>query len=67
VVGQLLRIAGRSTSRPELEHVRSLKLEAEPPMPVHVDGDVIGETPVEVRIRPAALRFVADGDYDIPN
>jgi YegS/Rv2252/BmrU family lipid kinase len=67
VVGQLLRIAGRSTSRPELEHVRSLKLEAEPPMPVHVDGDVIGETPVEVRIRPAALRFVADGDYDIPS
>jgi YegS/Rv2252/BmrU family lipid kinase len=66
LVGQLLRIAGRSTSRPELEPVRSLKVSAEPPMLVHVDGDVIGETPVEARVLPAALSFIADASYEIP-
>lgn len=67
LVGQLLRIAGRSASKPALEPVRSLKISASPPMPVHVDGDVIGETPVEVRVKPAALRFLAAEDYEIPN
>lgn len=67
LVGQVLSILGRRTSKPELEPVRTLKLSAEPPMLVHVDGDVIGKTPVEVRLLPAALRFIADAGYEIPD
>ncbi|MFA5568155.1 MAG: diacylglycerol kinase family protein [Trueperaceae bacterium] len=66
LVGQLLSIAGRKTSKPELEPVHTLKLTAEPPMLLQVDGDVIGETPVEVKILPAALSFIADHSYEIP-
>jgi len=66
VVGQVLSILGRRTSKPELEPVRTLKLSAEPPMLVHVDGDVIGKTPIEVRMLPAALRFIAGASYEIP-
>jgi YegS/Rv2252/BmrU family lipid kinase len=67
LVGQLLRIARRTASRPELEPVHTLKLTAEPPMLVQADGDVIGETPVEVRIKPGALHFIADSGYEIPD
>jgi len=66
VVGQLLSIFGRSTSKPELEPVHTLKLSAQPPMLVQVDGDVIGKSPIEVKMLPAALRFIAGASYEIP-
>lgn len=61
--GQLLRLVGKESSRSELRPARSIRVEATPPMPVQVDGDVVGETPFEAKIVPRALRFIAAEDY----
>ena len=63
-VGQLLRLVNRAASRTELTAATSFRLEATPPLPVQVDGDVVGETPVEARMLPAAVRFVAGPTYE---
>lgn len=36
-------------------------IHADKPLPVHVDGDVIGETPAEIHISPRAVRIVVPG------
>lgn len=65
-VGQVLRVVDRNASRPVLRKIRELQLQAEPPMLVHIDGDVVGETPLALRVVPAALRFIAGRDYRLP-
>lgn len=67
VMGQVLSVVGRNASRPRLERIRELEFTAEPPMLVHVDGDVVGETPVKLSLKPAALRFIAAAGYRIPH
>lgn len=62
-LGHLLRLANKEASRAELETAKRIRIEAVPPLPVQVDGDVIGETPLEARVLPAALRFIAAEDY----
>ena len=62
-VAQLLRLVNRSASRTELTAATDLRLAAFPDLPVQVDGDVVGETPVEARLRPAAVAFIADAGY----
>lgn len=66
VAAQVLRIAVRPSSRPELQRVREAVIESDPPLLVHIDGDVRGETPLHVRVVPAALRFIAAASYRIP-
>ena len=39
-----------------------VRLEATPPMPVNVDGELLGSTPLEYRVMPGALRFLAAPD-----
>lgn len=39
----------------------SLRVECDEPMPVHVDGEYIGSTPVDVEVRHHALRLVRFG------
>jgi YegS/Rv2252/BmrU family lipid kinase len=36
---------------------RTVSIEAQTPLPVHVDGEVPGETPVRISVHPAALRL----------
>jgi len=67
VMGQVLSVVGRTAGRPRMEQLRELELTAYPPMLVHVDGDVVGETPVRLSLRPAALKFVAAAAYRIPD
>lgn len=45
---------------PGLEHVQGtrLELQADPPQRVSVDGEVLGDTPVSVEVRAAAVRVV---------
>lgn len=62
-LGQILRLTNRAASRGELEPVRSLRLDAVPPLPVQIDGDVVGETPLEAEVLPGALLFIAAADY----
>ena len=63
-LGQLLRLVSKESSRSELREAKRVRVEARPPLPVQVDGDVIGETPLEALILPAALRFVAAAAYE---
>lgn len=50
-----------------VEHRRAgrVRLESVPPMPVNVDGDLVGETPVEYEIRPGALRILLPPDRQV--
>lgn len=63
-LAQVLRLMNRSASRTELTPVTNLELDANPPLPVQVDGDVVGETPVRARVVPAAVTFVAGAGYE---
>ena len=46
----------------EHRRIRSLRLEGEPPMPFNADGELVGETPLEIRVVPGALRVLAPDD-----
>ena len=61
IASVLARFASRSMDRsPHILHARaqSIKIESDPVMPVQVDGDVIGSTPVEIRILPGRARLI---------
>src|SRR5690606_37766284 len=62
-LGQLSRLVNKRASRDELEAATSIRVEAVPALPVQVDCDVIGETPLVAKVLPAALRFIAAADY----
>lgn len=51
---------GRHIKNPKfhLHHTKHLSLATKHPMPVHVDAETIGTTPIEVEIVPAALRII---------
>lgn len=65
--GQVLRLLIGRPKRAELVGATHVRLEADPPMPVHVDGDVVGTTPLEARVRPGALCFLAAASYRPPS
>lgn len=65
LVGQLVRIFSGPVGAPELEAVSRLEVSAEPPLLVHIDGDVVGQTPFTARVLPGALPFVAAASYRI--
>jgi diacylglycerol kinase (ATP) len=56
---QTWRLLTRRPARAELLTAAHVRLESRLPFLVHVDGDVIGTTPLEVRVRRDALTFVA--------
>jgi len=59
---QVWRLLVRRPERAELLTAAHVRVEARLPLLVHVDGDVIGTTPLEVRVRRDALTFVAAAD-----
>jgi diacylglycerol kinase (ATP) len=60
---QVLRLVSGPRGLGELRSARRVRVEAEPPLLVHADGDVVGSTPLEVEIVPAALTVIAAQDY----
>lgn len=64
VLRKALRLLDRNASRSELSEATTLRVEARPPLPVQVDGDPVGDTPLELRVAPAAVRFVAPPEYE---
>jgi diacylglycerol kinase (ATP) len=58
-VGVLL-VRGRHLEHPAVTHFRArrVRLDADPTQEVDVDGELLGETPVEFGVRPAALRVL---------
>ncbi len=63
VVLQVLRLLNPTASQPTLIPVRELELHADPPLLVQIDGDVIGQTPLRVQLKPGALRLIAARNY----
>ncbi len=63
VLRRAMRLLDRAGSRADLAPAAHLRVEATPPLPVQVDGDPVGETPLEVRVAPGAVTFVAPADY----
>jgi YegS/Rv2252/BmrU family lipid kinase len=57
------RLVTRTGSRRQFERAREVRLDADPPLLVHFDGDVVGTTPLVARVRPAALRVIASARY----
>ena len=61
IASVLARFASRSMQRsPHVLHAkaRRIRIEAEPRMPVQVDGDVIGTSPAEIFIMPQRARII---------
>jgi diacylglycerol kinase (ATP) len=52
--------AGRHLKYPEIVYSQcsGLKIESERPLDIYADGEFIGRTPAEVRVRPRALRVI---------
>lgn len=59
----VVRLVTRTGSRRQLERAREVRLDADPPLPVHFDGDVVGTTPLVARVLPGALRVIAGARY----
>jgi diacylglycerol kinase (ATP) len=63
IATQVLRLlTGRPVGR-DLVQAERVRIDARSQLLVHIDGDVIGTTPLEARVRPAAITFLADADY----
>lgn len=61
IASVLARFASRSMQRsPHVLHARAkrVRIEAEPRMPVQVDGDVIGTGPADIRLLPHRARII---------
>lgn len=64
VLRKALRLMDRSASRTELTPAERLRVEVQPPLPVQVDGDPIGETPLELKVLAGAVSFIAPSEYE---
>lgn len=54
-----LRIVfGRHTRAPEVEHYRAREMEINGNLPVHLDAEPVGTTPLRITLRPSALRIL---------
>jgi diacylglycerol kinase family enzyme len=67
IAGVLARFASRSMDRsPHILHTRArtIRIESDPPMPVQVDGDVVGSTPVDIEVLPGKARLLVPPGTD---
>jgi YegS/Rv2252/BmrU family lipid kinase len=58
--GQLGSAIAGVASGTEIDHVqgRAFRIEAHPPQPVQLDGELFGDTPLEIEVVPAALTAI---------
>lgn len=66
LVGRLIIKDFRSDRNLMYWHGSHVKLEATPPLQVQVDGEVMGETPLELTVKPAAVRLLVPQSYTPP-
>ncbi|HWQ15452.1 MAG TPA: diacylglycerol kinase family protein [Roseiflexaceae bacterium] len=62
-------VRGRHRASPHLKYLtarESVTITTDPPLPVQADGEIIGSTPVHVRIVPSAVRVVAPAGAQLP-
>jgi diacylglycerol kinase (ATP) len=66
LVGRLIVKDFRSDRNLMYWHGSRVKLEATPPLQVQVDGEVMGETPLELTVKPSAVRLLVPQAYSPP-
>ncbi len=57
-LGAILRRRQKSSGFFEFFSGREIEVEADPPLPVQADGELLGETPFHVKVWPGALRVL---------
>lgn len=61
IVGTVLDLArlmvGRRPAAPTWQ-AKTIRIDAQPPLPVHADGEVLGETPVSISVLPIQARLL---------
>jgi diacylglycerol kinase (ATP) len=62
-VRHAVRGARRTLSEPAFLAVSELRLETDPPLPLDVDGEIRGRTPVRIALAPEALRVMVAPDF----
>lgn len=60
---RMLAWRGRPPRRMTHFKAREVLIDADPPLPVQIDGEVMGETPVEARLEPRAVKLVVGPRY----
>jgi YegS/Rv2252/BmrU family lipid kinase len=66
LVGRLIIKDFRSDRNLMYWHGAHVRLEATPPLKVQVDGEVMGETPLELTVKPRAVRLLVPESYTPP-
>ena len=63
LAGMAARALGLSVRGGAVQHwqARAIAIDADPPQPVHADGEALGSTPVALRVAPGAVRVVVPG------
>jgi diacylglycerol kinase (ATP) len=59
----VVRLVTRAGSRALLDRAHEVRIDAHPPLPVHLDGDVVGTTPLVARVRRRALPVIVAENY----
>jgi diacylglycerol kinase family enzyme len=62
-------VRGKHRESPHLKYLTartSVTVITDPPLPVQADGEIIGSTPVQVRIVPSAVRVVVPANAEPP-
>lgn len=62
-LGHVARGARRTWAEPAFLAVSELWLETDPPLPLDVDGEIAGCTPVRIALAPEALRVMVHRDF----
>jgi len=63
IMVRMLAWRGRPARRMTHFKARQVLVDADPPLPVQIDGEVMGETPVDARVEPRAVKLVVGPRY----
>ncbi len=61
----LWRLLSGRPKKGEMTQARRVRLEARPPLRVHADGEVLGETPFEIGVVPGKARLLAPAEFEL--
>jgi len=63
IIARMLVWRGPRARRMTNFQAREVRIDADPPLPVQIDGEILGTTPVEARVLPAAVKLVVGPRY----
>lgn len=63
IIARMLTWRGRKAPRMKSFKAEHVTIDASPPLPVQIDGEMLGTTPVEARVLPRAVKLVVGPRY----